>query len=145
MAARGAERLFDTVLILKGLTVLAELFCGLALWLLPSARAVELTARFTLHDPAARRGADPLAAWLAPLLGIPNFWAVYVLAGASVKLVLIWGIARFRAWAWRAAFPVFGLFAAWQLWCWSATGAPVLLAATGFDLVFLALLWRQML
>ncbi len=54
MAARASGRLFDAVLILKGLTVLAELFSGLALWLMPSARAVELTARFTLQSNARK-------------------------------------------------------------------------------------------
>ncbi|MCB2144224.1 MAG: DUF2127 domain-containing protein, partial [Rhodobacteraceae bacterium] len=59
------------------------------------------------------------------------------------KLAMVVLLAARVAWAYPAAMVVLGGFVAYQLHQWTISGSSVLLALSAFDLVMIALVWRE--
>ena len=72
-----------------------------------------------------------------------HFYAVYLLIHGLVKLVLVAGLLRGLRWAYPASLVVMAMFVAYQLHRFSATHRVGLLVLSVFDLLVIALIWRE--
>lgn len=68
-----------------------------------------------------------------------NFYAFYLLSHGLVKSVIVYGLLREKLWAYPATFAVFGAFIAYQLYRYSFTHDPALIALSIFDLFVIVL------
>ena len=129
MQEQRIHQIFVVSVAAKGAHALIEIAGGLALYLF-SADAI---GRWVDHiDPNE---------WLARHfdLGEQNFFAFYLLSHGLLKAVIVVGLLREKLWAYPASFAVFGAFIAYQLYRYSWTHDPALIALSIFDLFVIAL------
>lgn len=144
---RWLDRIFDASLLLKGLFAFAELASGLALFWAGTGLILNIAQWATLEelseDPSDLVATSLLQAASAFSIESKTFYALYLAAHGVVKLLIVAGLWR-RV---RLAFPVGAaallLFVAYQLYRFSQTGSPGLLALSAFDLFIVALIWRE--
>lgn len=132
---------------LKGIHALVECVGGLALVLISTAAIQELVAWATQDEIAEDPGdfiAAHMVAWAQTFsVSAKNFFAFYLISHGIVKLVLVWGLLRDRAWAYPASLIVLGLFIAYQVYRFSLTQSFGLVVLTIFDLIVIALIWHE--
>jgi uncharacterized membrane protein len=102
-----------------------------------------LTARELLHDPQ-----DRIAATLRDLadsvtLGPHSFAVLYLAAHGAIKLGLAAALLRGQRWAYPAAVVALVLFAAYQLYRFGHTHAPLLPVMSAIDGAIAWLVWRE--
>jgi uncharacterized membrane protein len=68
-----------------------------------------------------------------------HFYAFYLLSHGLIKGALVVGLLREKLWAYPASIAVFGLFILYQLYRYSFTHDPGLIALSIFDLFVIAL------
>ncbi len=147
MRRHTLHRLFRLGVLLKGLDGLFELLGGV-IFLLTDPRTLGALVRFlTAHelseDPSdlvanALRGATRHLSSDTTL-----FASAYLLAHGALKVVLAAGLLRERLWAYPTALWFLGIFVAYEVYRFTLTLTPGLLALAVIDLVVMLLIWRE--
>jgi uncharacterized membrane protein len=145
--APPSARLFRTVILLKGLNGLVEIFGGIALWLLGPGRIINGVYRIT-QDKLSKDPHELVAKHLrdaASHLSVSgeHFMAAYLLINGVVKVVLVLALQRGKLWAYPLAMAVFGCLVAYQLYRFTFTHGVGLILLSAFDLLLIWLVWRE--
>ena len=150
MAVVSEKRLheaFEIGVILKGLNALAELVSGIVLYF-TSVETLVGVVNWLVHDELLEDPRD----WIANTLlnaaqhfsiGGKTFAAYYLISHGVVKLILVAGLLRNRAWAYPASLAVLGGFIAYQLYRLSFAFSWGLVALTVFDVIVIWLIWHE--
>jgi len=141
------DRVFEVGIIAKGLNGAAELVGGLLLLFLNPDRIHRLAAALTQGELSE----DPKDLIATHLLHTANgvtgnavlFGAVYLLAHGIVKVVLVVALLLNKIWAYPWMIVVLLLFIAYQLYRIALDPTAGLTALTIFDVIIVALTWRE--
>jgi uncharacterized membrane protein len=141
------DRVFAVGIVAKGLNGAAELIGGLLLLLLNPDRIHHVIAALTQGELSE----DPHDFIASHLLHTANgltgnavlFGAGYLLAHGVVKVVLVMALLLNKIWAYPWMIVVLFLFIAYQLYRIALDPTAGLIALTIFDLVIVALTWRE--
>ena len=76
-------------------------------------------------------------------MGGKSFATFYLLSHGIVKLFLVAGLLRNKAWAYPASLAVLGLFIAYQLYRLTFAFSIALVLLTVFDFVVIWLIWHE--
>ena len=141
------DRVFEIGIIGKGLNGAAELVGGLLLLFLSPDRIHRVLVALTQGELSE----DPKDVIATHLLHTANgltghavlFGAVYLLAHGIVKVVLVVALLRNKVWAYPWMIVVLLLFIAYQVYRIALHATAGLVALTVFDLVIVALTWRE--
>ena len=141
------ENLFRLAVWLKGLDGLGEILAGIGLLLIGPVALRGWVFALTLgeigedpHDFVAnhlRQMAEALSA------GGEVFVAAYLLIHGLIKIGLVVALLRHMVVAYPVAITVLMAFLAFQMWRYFAGGSVLLLALSLFDIVVIALVWRE--
>ena len=104
---------------------------------------VDLTADELMKNPDDLIAAYLLRSALNFSVATKTFAAFYLLSHGVVKLFLVAGLIRNKAWAYPASLVVLGLFILYQLYRYTLTHSLALIALTVFDLVVIWLIWHE--
>lgn len=144
---RGLHRAFEVSVLIKGAHSILEIAGGLML-AFSSTHAIARLA-FVITEPlAALHGSDRIAAYFrhaaeAVSLDTKTFTALYLLVHGVIKLGVVVGLLRNKAWAYPAAVVAFSAFIAYQLYRFSFTHSVTLIVITVFDVIVLVLIWHE--
>lgn len=143
---RALKRWFDLGALFKGAEGLVEFVAGV--WFAFDPTIVHnvlfrLTERGLLHDPQ-----DRIALTLRHLAdgvstGAHSFAVVYLAAHGLIKVVLAVGLLREQRWAFPFGIVILLLLAAYQLYRFSHTHAPLLPVLSVLDAAIAWLVWRE--
>lgn len=141
------DRAFEVGIIGKGLNGATEVVGGLLLVFLGPDRIHRLLVALTQGELSE----DPKDVVATHLLHTANgltgpavlFGAAYLLAHGVVKVVLVVALLRNKIWAYPWMIVVLLLFIAYQLYRIALHPTAGLVALTLFDLVIVALTWRE--
>ncbi len=147
MEERRIRRIFEISVLLKGAHALVELFAGIWLYFV-SAGAIPSWVNFLTREELIEDPGDFVAAHLVALarhfsVGDKAFYAFYLLGHGLIKIFLAAGLLRNRLWAYPASLGALAGFILYQVYRYSYTHSPVLLALTVFDLFVLALIRHE--
>src|SRR2546423_8045773 len=143
---RMLHRWFDAGVLFKGAEGILEIVA--AAWLAFDPTILQsLVFRFTskelLHDPEDFV-ANTLRHWVEDLgSGRQTFATIYLIAHGVVKVVLAIGLLREKRWAFPAAIAALGLLAAYELYRYGHTHAPLLPVLAALDVAIAWLVWRE--
>lgn len=140
-------RVFEVGIILKGINGIVELVGGILLLVVSPAMIDHAVVVFT----RAELSEDPHDFVATHLLRTANgltghaigFGAAYLLAHGLVKIVLVLAVLRDKSWAYPWMIAVLILFVAYQAYRIALQASWWLVALTVFDLVIIALTWRE--
>ena len=131
----------------KGLDGALEVLGGVLLFLIPPARIHDVVRALTQHELSEdphdlvatylRNSAEHLAN------GSQAFAATYLLWHGIVKVTLVVALLLKRRWAYPTAILAFLLFLVYQLYRYSHTHAPELLALSTLDVLVIGLTWLE--
>lgn len=143
LSARLVHRLFAIGVIAKSVDGLLEILGGLILLLIDPAQLHPI-ARFLTQHELAEDPHDLVANYLFRSVqhlssGTKMFAAVYLLWHGAVKVGLVTALLLRRRWAYPAAILAFLLFLVYQLYRYSHTYAPELLALSVLDVFVIVL------
>ncbi len=141
------DRLFYVALILKGLDGVLELVGGVMLLVVTPDQINSFVTWITQHELSEDPN-DLIANALVNLAGsldvsATTFAAAYLLVHGIVKVLLVGAVLAHRLWAypWLIAFLV--VFIAYQIYQMAIGFTWGMLALTVFDVVIVALTWRE--
>ena len=141
------HRFLKASLLLKGAHALIECASGLALSLVSTQTILNLARLLTqqelTEDPQDRIAHALLTAAEGFSVSSQHFYVFYLLSHGVVKLGLVIALLRDRLWAYPASLVTLSLFILYQLYRYSFTHSLPLLLITGFDLVVIALIWKD--
>ena len=148
--ATGEHRLldsaFDVSIILKGLDGLIEVIGGILLLVVSPAAINALAVRLTRHE-LSQDPRDFFARHLLHATGnlaeTRTYAAIYLLAHGMTKIVLVVALLKGQRWAYPATIAFLAAFIAYQAYQLIVAPTAGLWALTGFDVVVLALVWRE--
>ena len=147
MQEKRIHRIFQASILLKGAHALVECAGGLALAVTSTDAIRAWVDRLTQDELLHDRGdfiANHLLAWAQGFsVQTHHFYAFYLLSHGLVKLALVTGLLMGRLWAYPASLGVLGLFIAYQLYRYTLTHGVGLIVLTVFDLIVIALNWRE--
>lgn len=147
MNERRIHQFFEISVLLKGAHALIECVGGLALVFVSTSTITNLVAALTQHelseDPNDRVAGYLLRSAHELTVGTQRFYAFYLLSHGLIKVCLVAGLLRNKLWAYPASLVVLGLFIVYQLYRYSHTHGPGLIALTVFDAVFVCLIWHE--
>ena len=147
MNERRIHRIFEISVVLKGLQALAEFFGGVALYFIPSAAIAHWIGILTQHelreDPHDAIANTLLAAAQHLSVSTQTFYAFYLLSHGLVKVLLVAALLREKLWAYPWSLAVLAAFIAYQLYRYSHTHSPALIALTAFAIFIIALVWHE--
>jgi uncharacterized membrane protein len=139
--------LFRTVLVVKGLDGLLEIFGAITLWLLGPGRIIDFIYRITQskinEDPHELVATHVRHAASHISVSGDHFMAAYLLINGVVKVVVVLAVLRGKLWAYPLAIAVFGCLVVYQLYRFTFTHGTGLLLLTAFDLLLIWLVWRE--
>lgn len=134
-------------MVLKGLHALLECFGGIALYLVGTdtiVRWVDLLTQEELSEDPRDFVATHLLSWAQHLsVGTQSFYAFYLLSHGLVKVCLVAGLLKEKLWAYPTSLAALAGFIAYQLYRYSYTHSPGLIALTLLDLVIIVLVWHE--
>jgi uncharacterized membrane protein len=141
------HRLFRLGVLLKGLDGVLELAGGILLVAMGRTGVSRTVALLTQHE-LSEDPHDLVAGFLmreARQLGqgSVHFAAAYLIAHGLVKLWLVGGLIRERAWVFPMALGFLGLFIAYQLYRLTYQRSLALGVLSAMDLVIMVLVWRE--
>jgi uncharacterized membrane protein len=147
MNERRIHQIFELGVLLKGAHAVIECVGGIALALIPPGTIVALVNTWTqdelIEDPKDLV-ASHLLGWVQHLsVATQHFYAFYLLSHGVVKVLLVAGLLRGKLWSYPASLVAMVLFIAYQLYRFSYTHSPGLIALTVFDLVMIWLIWHE--
>lgn len=141
------HKIFEIGVLLKGAHALIECIGGMALALVSVKGIARLVSALTQDEPIASPmdfiGAHMLSFAQSLTSSTVHFYAFYLLSHGAIKLFLVYGLLKGRSWAYPSALIVLGLFVAYQLYRFSYTHSPGLMALTAFDAIVMALIWFE--
>jgi uncharacterized membrane protein len=140
------HRWFDAGVLFKGAEGALEVVAGAWLAFDPTILhnlVFRFTAKELLHDPEDVV-AGTLRQWVEDLgSGRQTFASMYLIAHGVVKLVLAIGLLRDKRWAFPAAIAAQLLLAAYELYRYGHTHAPLLPVVAALDMAIAWLVWRE--
>lgn len=147
MNERIIHRVFEIGVLLKALHAAIECTGGVALYLI-STDAILQTVRWVTQSELVEDPNDLVATQLLHMaqtfsLSSKSFYAFYLLSHGLVKLGLAAGLLANRLWAYPASIVALILFIIYQIYRFSYTLSPGLLALTVFDIVLIWLVWHE--
>lgn len=138
---------FEASLLLKGLDALGEIVAGVFAYFAPPPFVLSLVEALTREelneDPRDFVATHLLMAARHLSIGTQHFVAWYLFGHGIVKLWLVTGLWRKRLGYYPAAIGIFGLFILYQLYRFTFTHSPMLIAITGLDVIVIALTWFE--
>jgi uncharacterized membrane protein len=141
------HQIFELSVLLKGAHAVIECIGGLALALMPPGTIAALVNTWTQDELVEEPNdlvASHLLAWAQDLsVATQHFYAFYLLSHGVVKVLLVIGLLRGKLWSYPASLVALVLFIAYQIYRFSYTHSPGLIALTLFDLVMLWLIWHE--
>ena len=147
MQEKRIHEIFQLSIFLKGVHAVVECIGGLALAVTSTESIRTLVGRFTQGELVESRGdfiANHLLAWAQSFsVETRDFYAVYLISHGVVELALVAGLLRGKLWAYPASLAVLTLFIAYQLYRFSITHGPGLIALTIFDAIVVGLIWHE--
>ena len=147
MNERSIHRVFEISVLLKGAHAVIEIFGGIALYLVTTETVVILVKLATqeelIEDPNDYIASHLLAMAQHFSVASKSFYAFYLLSHGAIKLLLVIGLLRSQLWSYPASLVALTLFIAYQLYRFSYTHSPGLIALTAFDLLIMALIWHE--
>jgi len=147
MNEQKIHRIFEISVLLKGAHALLEIVGGIALYLISTDTVANLVKLLTqeelIEDPN-----DYVATHLLTMaqhfsVESKSFYAFYLLSHGLIKLLLVVGLLRERMWSYPASLVALGAFIVYQLYRFSYTHSPGLIALTIFDLFVIWLVWHE--
>jgi uncharacterized membrane protein len=140
-------RVFEVGIILKGLNGVVELVGGVLLLVVSPTmidHAVVVFTRAELSEDPHDFVATHLLRTAHGLTGHAiGFGAAYLLAHGLVKIVLVLAVLRDKGWAYPWMIAVLVVFVVYQAYRIALHASWWLVALTVFDLVIIALTWRE--
>jgi uncharacterized membrane protein len=141
------DRVFAVGIIAKGLNGAVELVGGVLLLLLTPTRIQQLAAAWT-HEELSEDPHDFIATHLLHTTnGLTGpavvFGAAYLLVHGVVKVVLVVALLLDQLWAYPWLIAVLLLFIGYQLYRIALGPTAGLIGLTAFDLLIVALTWRE--
>ena len=140
-------RVFEVSIILKGLNGVVEVIGGILLLVVSPAMIDHAAVVFTRaelsedpHDFVAHHLLQTTHGLTGSALG---FGAAYLLAHGLVKVVLVLAVLRDKSWAYPWMIAVLVAFVAYQVYRIALQVNWWLIALTVFDLMIIALTWRE--
>ncbi|HEV2301345.1 MAG TPA: DUF2127 domain-containing protein [Stellaceae bacterium] len=141
------HRLFQLGVLLKGAHALVECAGGVLLAIVSTQTIVGwvdwLTQDELIEDPHDFVAAHLLAMAQHFTVGTKNFYVFYLMSHGLVKVVLVAGLLMEKLWAYPASLVVLGLFILYQVYRFSYTHSPGLVALTLFDILVIILIWHE--
>jgi uncharacterized membrane protein len=139
--------LFRWGIFLKGAHAIIEIIGGILLFLVP----LDVITRFTVwitQDELLDDSNDFIANYVLGLgahlsISTTVFGGLYLLSHGVVKAGLVIALLKNKLWAYPLSLVVLGLFIAYQLFRFTHTHSPALIALTIFDLAVIWLIWRE--
>jgi len=144
---RVVSTLFRISVIVKAIDGVLEVIGGTLLFFLSPTQIHGMVRTLTQHE-LSEDPRDAIARYLMHstghlAAGTKVFAAAYLLWHGVVKLVLISGLLLKRRLAYPAAIAAFGLFLVYQLYRYSHTASPELLALSILDVVVIVLTYLE--
>jgi len=147
MNERNIHRIFKISVLLKGAHSVIEIAGALALYLVTTGTIVNLVKLATqeelIEDPNDYIASHFLAMAQHFSVASKSFYAFYLLSHGAIKLLLVIGLLRNQVWSYPASLVAMAAFIVYQLYRFSYTHSPGLIALTLFDLVVIALIWHE--
>jgi len=147
MNERNVHRIFKISILMKGAHAVIEIVGGLALYLVTTGTIVNLVKLATqeelIEDPNDYIASHLLAMAQHFSVASKSFYAFYLLSHGAIKLLLVIGLLRNQVWSYPASLVAMAAFIVYQLYRFSYTHSPGLIALTVFDLVVIALIWHE--
>lgn len=141
------HQIFELAIAAKGLFAAAEALTGIGLLLTPPASVQHWIDWFLTTEIVEERH-GPIQRLIEALAlrynaDAQHFFALYLILHGLAKLVVVTMLQRRVAFAYPLAIAVFAGFVVYQGHEWLLRGSPVMLALTLFDLMVIALTWRE--
>lgn len=140
-------RMFQGSVLLKGAICLAEMAVGAMIFFIPVAELggfLSSLAGIFLPDALATLAVAPVMHVVEGISGgTQAFIAFYLFTRGFVKLIPLAAVLRNQLWAFPASLFIISLFVLYQLYQIATTGSGFIIALTIFDLVVMALIWRE--
>jgi uncharacterized membrane protein len=147
MNEQKIHRIFEISVLLKGAHALLEIVGGIVLYLVSTDTVANLVKLLTqeelIEDPNDYVATHLLAAAQHFSVESKSFYAFYLLSHGLIKLLLVVGLLRERMWSYPASLVALGAFIVYQLYRFSYTHSPGLIALTIFDLFVIWLVWHE--
>ncbi len=147
MQERRIHQIFEVSILLKGGHALIECLGGILLALVSNQAITNFVGRATQYELSEDPNdlvATYLLHWAQGFsIETRHFYAFYLLSHGVVKLFLVIGLLREKLWAYPASLIVLGLFIAYQIYRFTYTNSPALIALSIFDIVVMGLVWHE--
>jgi len=139
--------LFNFSVIGKGIDGVFEIVGGILLFFISPERINTLVRVLTLHE-LSEDPKDLIATYLLKSVhgltrDVTVFAASYLLWHGLVKVGLVAGLLLKQRWAYPAAIIAFFLFCIYQIYRYTHTHSPALLALTVLDILVIILTWIE--
>ena len=139
--------LFNLSVIAKGIDGALEIVGGVLLFFVSPDRINVVIRVITLHELSEDPG-DLIATYLLNSThhltkGVTMFAGAYLLWHGAVKVGLVAALLLKRRWAYPAAIIAFFLFLVYQLYRYTHTHSPALLALSILDVIVIILTWIE--
>ena len=133
--------------VLKGLNAIGEIVGGIVALIISQEFIIRI-ALFLTQSELSEDPNDKLANYLiysAQQLSISSkhFIAIYLLSHGIIKLGLVVGLLKNKAWAYPISILIFALFILYQIYRFYFTHSIWLIALTIFDLAVIWLVWHE--
>jgi len=144
---RRLHQLFEVSLLAKGLFALTELVSGIVLYFVKSDAVTAAVGKLTFQE-LSEDPTDIIANTLLRLsqdfsIESQQFYSYYLASHGVVKLAMVLALARKFVWAYPAAIVVQFAFIAYQIYRYTFAPSWGLILLTAFDLIVIALIWRE--
>jgi uncharacterized membrane protein len=141
------HQLFQLSVLLKGAHALIECASGVLLAVVSTQTIVGWVDWLT-QDELSEDPHDFVAAHLSAMaqhftVSSKNFYSFYLVSHGLVKVVLVVGLLKEKLWAYPVSLAVLGVFILYQVYRFSYTHSPGLVALTLFDILVIALIWHE--
>ena len=145
--SRVVHVLFDLSVIGKGIDGVLEIVGGVLLFFVAPDRIYSVLQVLTQHE-LSEDPRDLVATYLLNSTqhltrGVTMFAAVYLLWHGAVKVGLVAALLLKRRWAYPAAIAAFSLFLVYQLYRYTHTHSPGLMALSILDVLVIILTWIE--
>ncbi len=144
---RRLHEAFELSLLFKTLFALSELISGLGVYLIPPGRVMDvarwITGRELLEDPNDFVASHLLDLAASYSIGTQQFWAIYLVGHAVIKLAVVTGLILRIRWTYPASIWVLFGFIAYQIERYIKTQSSMMIFLTLFDLVVIWLIWHE--
>jgi uncharacterized membrane protein len=139
---------FRISIALKGVNAALEIVGGVALAAVSPAFILRAVALLTQNE-LAENPRDFIANYFLHAashlsLSGQRFAAVYLFSHGVIKIGLVWALLNHKLWAYPLSIIVFGAFIVYQLYRFTLTHAPGLIALSLFDLVVIGLIYLEL-